>query len=88
MLYKISNLYIYIYYIAHKQLCSCSTKVPARVLLSLQLQLTLKTGANYCRENLPTSDKLAVIILDAVADALVCEIMLAACGRQEAKSCY
>ena len=81
MLYKISNLYIYIYYIAYKQLYSCSTKVPARVLLSLQLQLTLKTGADHYRKNLPTSNELAVIILDAAADALVYKIMLAACGR-------
>ena len=73
---------------AHKQLCSYSTKVPARVLLSLQLQLTLKTGADRRRENLPTSDELAVIIPDAAADAPVREIVLAARGRQEAKSCY
>ena len=83
MLYKISNLYIHIYYTACKQLYLCSTKVPARVLLSLQLQLTLETGPNRRRENLPTSDKLAVIILDAAANALVCEIMLAAYGRQD-----
>ena len=69
MLYKISNLYIYIYYTACKQLYLYSTKVPARVLLSLQLQLTLKTGADHHRENLPTSNKLAVIIPDAAADA-------------------
>ena len=81
MLYKISNLYIYIYYTACKQLYLCSTKVPARVLLSLQLQLTLKTGPNYYYENLPTSDELAMIIPDAAADAQVCKIMLAACGR-------
>ena len=87
MLYKISNLYIYIYYIAYKQLCLCSTKVPARVLLSLQLQLTLKTGPNHRRKNLPTSDKLTVIILDAAVDAQVCKIMLAAHGRQD-RSCY
>ena len=83
MLYKISNLYIYIYYIAHKQLYLCSAKVPARVLLSLQLQLTLKTGPNHRRENLPTSDKLAVIIPDAAADAQVRKIMLAAHGGQD-----
>ena len=87
MLYKISNLYIYIYYTACKQLCSCSTKVPARVLLSLQLQLTLETGPNHRRENLPTSDELAVIIPDAAADAPVCEIVLAARGGQDG-SCY
>ena len=87
MLYKISNLYIYIFYIACEQLCSCSAKVPARVLLSLQLQLTLETGANHRRENLPTSDKLAVIIPDAAADAQVCKIMLVAYGGQD-RSCY
>ena len=83
MLYKISNLYIYVYYIACKQLYLYSTKVPTRVLLSPQLQLTLKTGPNHRRENLPTSDELAVIIPDAAADAQVCKIMLAACGRQD-----
>ena len=69
MLYKISNLYIYIYYTAYEQLYSCSTKVPARVLLSLQLQLTLKTGPNYYYKNLPISNKLTIIILDTAANA-------------------
>jgi len=88
MLYKISNLYIHVYHTAREQLCSCSAEVPARVLLSPQLQLTLKTGPDRRRENLPTSDKLAVIIPDAAANAPVREIVLAARGGREAESCY
>ena len=80
MLYEIGNLYIHVYHTAHERLRSCSAEVPACVLLSPQLQLTLETGANRRRENLPTSDKLAMIIPDAAADALVCKIVLAACG--------
>ena len=83
MLYEISNLYIHVYHTARERLRSCSAKVPARVLLSPQLQLTLETGANRRRENLPTSDELAVIIPDAAADVKVREIVLAARGGQD-----
>jgi len=83
MLYEIGNPYIHVYHTARERLRSCSAEVPARVLLSPQLQLTLKTGADRRRENLPTSDELAVIIPDAAADAPVREIVLAARGGQD-----
>jgi len=88
MLYEIGNPYIHVYCTARERLHSCSAEVPARVLLGPQLQLTLKTGPNRRRENLPTSDELAVIIPDAAAaDVNVREIVLAArSGLGE--SCY
>ena len=83
MLYEIGNPYIHVYRTARERLRSCSAEVPARVLLGPQLQLTLKTGPDRRRENLPTSDELAVIIPDAAADAQVREIVLAARGGQD-----
>ena len=89
MLYEIGNPYIHVYRTARERLRSCSAEVPARVLLGPQLQLTLETGADRRRENLPTSDELAVIITDAAADAQVREIVLAARGGGgQDESCY
>jgi hypothetical protein len=40
-----------------------------RILLSPQLRLVIKAGADRRRENLPTSDKVTTIILDEFTDA-------------------
>ena len=49
-----------------KQIQSLTTNTTGkiRILLNPQMMLLLEMGANWCRSNLPTVDKIAIIILD------------------------
>ena len=67
MLHKICNLYILIYLTAYKRLNQAAVATRAEVVLTSNLTIALQTSADYCRENAPTSNKVAAIISNAAA---------------------
>ena len=77
MLHEV-NPYIAIYKTAKERIDAVSSsQSEARVVLNPQLRLIMETGADRRRENLPTSDEIAVIIPDEYGEAGFRDIVLA-----------
>jgi hypothetical protein len=77
MLYEIRNPFISMYRTAQERLQLQSSSQPSRVILSPQMRLVLEAGADRRRENLPTSDEVAVILPDEYAEPSFRDIILA-----------
>ena len=76
-----NNPYIRMYQTARERLqASQDTGEPSRVILNPQMRLVLEKGADRRRENLPTSDEVAVIIPDEHGDPSYRDIVLAQRG--------
>ena len=72
------NPYIQIYKTARERLeMIASDETAARVVLNPQLRLIVETGADRRRENLPTSNEIALIIPDEYGEAGFRDIVLA-----------
>lgn len=65
MLHEIKNPYISLYLTARERINQAGTG--SAVLLTSNLQLVLETGPDRRRENIPTSDEVALILPDAAA---------------------
>ena len=48
----------------------------SQIILNPQMRLVLEQGADHCCKNLPTSDKVAVIILDKYSNLSCYNIIL------------
>jgi len=77
MLYDVRNPYIRLYLTARERLQTQHTAEPSRIILNPQLRLVLEKGADRRRENLPTSEEVAVIIPDEYSDPSHRDIVLA-----------
>ena len=75
MLHYIKNQYITIYQTARERLQGAAANV--RIVLTSRLTIALETGLDQRRENLLTSDKVGLIILDAAAYETTRPIVLA-----------
>lgn len=72
------NPYIQIYKTARKRFETIALEESEiRVVLNPQLRLIIETGADRRRENLPTSDEIAIIIPDEYEEADFRDIVLA-----------
>ena len=81
MLFDVQNPFITLYQTARERLQAQPGTAPSRIVLNPQLRLILEAGADRRRENLPTSDEVAVIIPDEYSDASFRDIVLAErCG--------
>ena len=81
MLHDVRNPYIRLYLTARERLQAHQhTAEPSRVILNPQMRLVLEEGADRRRENLPTSDEVAVIIPDENGDSSFRDIVLAERG--------
>lgn len=69
------NPFIRIYKTARERLANQSQNL--RILLNPQIRLVVESGADRRRENLPTSDEVAVIIPDETAEQSCRDILLA-----------
>jgi hypothetical protein len=76
MLYEIKNPYINVYQTARERLRQAGAN--ARIILTSGLTVAIETGADCRRENVPTSDEVSLIILDAAAAKTTRPIVLAA----------
>ena len=82
MLDQAPNPYIRLYLTARERLqAQPHTVGPSRVILNPQMRLVLEHGADRRRENLPTSDEVAVIIPDENGDPNYRDIVLAERGE-------
>ena len=78
MLYDVNNPYIQLYLTARERLRARQHSAgPSRVILNPQMRLVLEEGADRRRENLPTSDEVAVLIPDEYGDPSYRDIVLA-----------
>ena len=77
MLSEVRNPFIALYQTARERLQVQPTTTPSRIILNPQMRLILEAGADRRRENLPTSNEVAVIIPDEYGDASFRDIVLA-----------
>ena len=75
MLYKIKNPYINVYQTACKRLQQAGAN--NCIVLTSRLTVAIEIGADCCCENVLTSNKVSLIILDAAAAKTTRSIVLA-----------
>ncbi|RMZ76301.1 hypothetical protein DV736_g6706, partial [Chaetothyriales sp. CBS 134916] len=81
MLHEVANPFIQLYLTARERLqTNQHANGPSRIILNPQMRLVLEEGADRRRENLPTSDEVAVIIPDEYGNPSRRDIVLAERG--------
>jgi len=88
MLHEIGSPFITLYQTAAEWLQAQTISTLSQIIFNPQMKLIFEVGANWCCENLPTANKVAVIIPDEYENSSCCNIILADHRPPSKPLCY